>query len=126
VARGERLVRVRMYSNMRQMWHGLTRLAALSLRWSGPGAFVTALFTAATAAPLGMLVSALLARRDLRRPLLVWLVACVGVFPWAWRLQSVPLILLAPLGAAFVQAAAIWGIMTRLFGLRLRWKDRPL
>lgn len=126
VVRGERLVRVRMYTSTREMWHGFTRLAALSLPWSGPGALLTVLFTMGTAAPLGTAVRAIAARRGRRRVFLLWLVACVGVVPWVWRLRAMSWIPLAPFGAAFVQCAAIWGIMTRILGLRLLWKGRPL
>jgi chlorobactene glucosyltransferase len=126
VARGERLVRVRMYTDLRDLWHGFTRLAALSLRWSGPGALLTVLFTIGTAAPLGTLVRAIAAGRGQRRALLLWLVACVGVVPWMRRLGAAAWTPLAPLGAAFVQTAALWGILSRFVGLPLRWKDRPL
>jgi chlorobactene glucosyltransferase len=126
VVRGERLVRVRMYTTPRAMWHGFTRLAALSLRWSGPGALLTAVFTFGTAAPLSTLLRSLAGRRGRRRASLLWLVTCVGVAPWVWRLRAMPWIPLAPFGAAFVQAAAIWGITTRIIGLHLRWKGRPI
>lgn len=126
IMRGESLVRVRMYGNVRQMWHGLTRLAALSLRWSGPGSALTVLYTAGTAAPLGALTLALLAGRGRRRALLLWLVTCAGTLPWMWRLGVLGWTPLIPLGAAFVQAAGIWGLLTRTIGLRIYWKDRPL
>jgi hypothetical protein len=125
VARGERLVQVRMYTDLRQTWRGFTRLAVLSLRWSGPGALLTALFTIASAVPLGALLSTAPPPRTLRRAGFLWLMACAGIVPWAWRLRVVPWVLLAPLGAAFVQGAAVWGITTRLLGLPLRWKGRP-
>jgi chlorobactene glucosyltransferase len=126
VLRGERLLRVRMYTDLGQMWHGFTRLAALSLRWSGPGSLLTALFTVCTAAPLGALVRSLLAGSGRRRALLLWLAACLGVIPWMRRFDALPWTPLTPLGATFVQASAIWGLLTRLSGLPIRWKDRPL
>lgn len=126
VVRGERLMRVRMYTSTGQMWHGLTRLAALSLRWSGPGSVLTVLHTICTAAPLGALVRALASRRNRRQALLIWLVTCVGVTPWMQRLGAGRWLPVTPLGAAFIQAAGIWGLLTRILGLRIRWKDRPL
>ena len=125
-ARGERLVEVRMYSELRQMWHGFTRLAALSLRWSGPSALLTAMFTIATAAPLAALLSTAPTPQNLRRAGFLWSMACVGSLPWAWRLRVVPWVPLTPLGAAFVQGAAVWGLISGVFGLRLRWKGRSI
>jgi hypothetical protein len=44
--------------------------------------------------------------------------------PWAQRFGSPAWALLVPLGALFVQAAAAWGLLSRLFGCGVLWKGR--
>jgi cellulose synthase/poly-beta-1,6-N-acetylglucosamine synthase-like glycosyltransferase len=126
VVRAGDVLRVRMYTDAGQMWHGLTRLAALSLRWSGAGSMLTPLFTVCTAAPVGTLVRALVARHGRRRALAVWLITCAGMFPWARRFESPAWTLLAPLAAAVIQAAGIWGLLNRITGRPIRWKGRSI
>lgn len=125
-ARGEALVRVRMYGSAGQMWHGFTRLAALSLRWSGAGSVVTPAFTVLTAAPVGGLTSALLAHRGGRLALAGWALTLLGLAPWLVRFRTGPDAALAPIAAAFVQAAGVWGLLTRVLRLPIRWKGRAM
>lgn len=125
-ARGDRVVRVRMYADVPSMWRGLTRLAALSLRWSGPGAALTALTTALAAAPVGVVLGAVVRGRGRTGALMAWLIVCAGVLPWSIRMRAGPLALLAPLGAAFVQAAACWGLLARAAGTPIRWRGRAV
>jgi len=126
VGRGEALVRVRMYANGGQMWHGLTRLAALSLRWSGPGAALTAIFTVATAAPVGALIEATVRRQGGRRVLSAWAIVCAGMLPWMLRFGAGARVFAAPAAATVVQIAAIWGITIRATGGAIRWKGRSV
>lgn len=124
--RGESAGRVNMYRDARQMWLGLTRFAVTSLRWSGPGSLLAVLYTIVLAAPLELLLAAT-ARRQSRWPAVVsWLAAAAGLLPWAHRFGDRRWAWLAPLGAIQVQYAAIWGILQRLAGRGVRWKERVL
>lgn len=122
--RGEEATRVRMYRGPAHVWQGLTRMESKTLRWLGPGAVVTALFTTWIAAPLATLTGALIRRRGRRRAVAVWLARAVVCWPWAWRLGSGWWALLAPAGAALVQIAGIWGLLRRLLGRGASWKQR--
>lgn len=126
VARGEALVRVRMYDTLSQMWHGFTRLAALSLRWTGSGALLTAGFTTAAAAPVLDLAAAILLRRGRAAALTRWCATCVLLAPWLRRFQVGMTAPAVPLAATFVQCAGIWGWLARLLGQPIHWRGRSV
>ena len=140
--RGESLASVRMYADWRQMWHGITRLGSGSLRYGGLLALLPAILITGILMPLwAPLVSPGVARQTpgLR---LLWLAALGGYIPWARRFGQEPqpasghrtwtntgtwplaMSLLAPAAALFVQAAALWGFVSRLLGRGVSWKDR--
>jgi len=124
--RGDDAGQVHMYRDVRQMWLGLARFAVTSLRWSGTGSLLAVLYTIVLAAPLELLLAATV-RRQPRWPVLAtWLAAAAGLFPWARRFGGGLWAGLAPLGALLVQFAAIWGILQRLAGRGVRWKERVL
>lgn len=124
--RGENAASVRMYADSAQMWHGMTRLGAGSLKWSGAGGSVTALFTTALVSPLFVLFAVLTGRlRPVWLPL-TWLAAAASVIPFARRFGSVWLALLAPFGAFFVLLAAWGGVLTRILGRGVLWKERKV
>ena len=104
--------------------NGMNRLGADSLRWSGPRAVWTALFVTALMSPFVTLLGVLfgkpgppLAARHLGRRL-------PAHDPLGQALWQRPLGRAIPIGALFVQAAAVRGILTRLFGRGMRWKGR--
>jgi chlorobactene glucosyltransferase len=121
---GEDAASVRMYDNTRQLWNGMNRLAADSLRWSGLGALWTALFVTALITPWIALLGVLGGRLDRRWLPATWAAAALPMIPWASRFGSAFWALASPVGALFVQAAAIWGIINRLLGRGIRWKGR--
>lgn len=117
---------VQMYASPAQMWHGMTRLGAGSLKWSGVGALVTALFTTALASPLFVLLGVLAGRLRLAWLPLTWLAASMSVIPFARRFGSGWLALAAPFGALFVLLAAWWGLASRILGKSIPWRGRSV
>ena len=142
ILRGETVATVHMYDNFPHMWRGLNRLGAGAIRWQGTGALVTVLFT--TLAALPILLSPFLwlrgfveirdRRLGLRKwlylpallSLLSWLVTAIGFIPAARRLEHGQWALLGPLGACFVQTGGTWGLLCRLSGRGIDWKDRKV
>ncbi len=120
---GEGAASVQMYQDVGHLWHGMTRLGSGSLRWTG-GVLSTVLFITALLTPLH--VGVYVARRRLSPAWLLatWTVVTLSLLPWARRFGGRRYALLAPLGALLVQAAGSWGLLSRLFGRGLRWKDR--
>lgn len=117
---------VQMYDSPVQMWHGMTRLGAGSLKWSGVGALTTALFTTALASPLLVLIGVLAGRLRFAWLPLTWLATSVSVIPFARRFGSVWLALAAPFGALFVLLAAWWGLVARVAGISIPWRGRSV
>lgn len=124
--RGENVATVQMYAGPLQMWQGMTRLGAGSLKWSGQGALVTAAFTTALASPLIVLVGVLARRLNFIWLPVTWLVAALSVLPFARRFGGARIALLAPLGAAFVLAAAVFGLVQRVAGKGIEWSGREV
>lgn len=121
---GENAARVRMYENALAVWHGMNRLGADSLRWSGLRSLATALFVTALISPLVALLG--IAGGKLQRRWLpaTWAATTVSMVSWADRFGLPWWALAAPFGALFVQLAALWGILNRLIGRGVRWKER--
>jgi chlorobactene glucosyltransferase len=123
---GYDVARVRMYRTTPQMWHGLTRLGAGSLRWEGPGSLATAAYVTAVMSPLVALTGVLMGRLDRKWLPVTWAVASASMVPWARRLGSPTLAVISPAGALLVQIAALWGLGNRLVGRGVRWKGRSV
>jgi len=121
---GEDAASVRMYANTRQLWNGMNRLGADSLRWGGLRAAWTALFVTALMSPLIALVGVFSGKLDRRWLPATWAAATLPMIPWASRFGSALWAAAIPFGALFVQAAALWGILNRLIGRGIRWKGR--
>lgn len=121
---GEEAASVRMYENTAELWHGMERLGADSLRWSGPRSLWTALFVTALMSPLVTLIGVLLGGLDRRWLPATWAAASLPMIPWTRRFGNTYAAAAIPLGALFVQAAAVAGILNRVFGRGLKWKGR--
>jgi len=124
--RGEDVAEVAMYQSSAQLWRGMLRISAGSLRWSGSGSLVTMLLITALMTPL-LAVRLVLARR--LSPHWIWLTwgsAVAGLWPWSKRFGPQRHVILAPFGALFVQAAAVWGLLSRLAGRGIIWKGRSV
>ena len=121
---GEDAAAVRMYDNTRQLWNGMNRLSADSLRWGGLRAVWTALFVTALMTPFVALLSVVTGKLDRRWLPATWAAATIPMIPWASRFGSMLWAAAIPIGALFVQAAALWGILNRLAGRGIRWKGR--
>ncbi len=121
---GEDAATVRMYDSTRQLWNGMNRLGADSLRWGGLGTFWTVLFITALMTPFVTLRGVLAGKLDRRWLPAAWGAASIPMVPWASRFGSALWAVAIPFGALFVQAAALWGIVNRLIGRGIRWKGR--
>jgi hypothetical protein len=121
---GEDAATVRMYDNTRQLWNGMNRLGADSLRWGGLRAAWTALFVTALMSPLIALLGVFTGKLDRRWLPATWAAAVIPMIPWAGRFGNALWAVAIPFGALFVQAAALWGILNRLVGRGIRWKGR--
>jgi glycosyltransferase involved in cell wall biosynthesis len=140
--RGEALASVHMYEDWRQMWHGVTRFGAGSLRFNGLLALIPAIFVTGVMMPLWTLLFNRRVIREFPRLRLVWLAAILGFLPWARRFnypqdqtaegakqqrgQALIRAGLAPPAAGFVFLSAIWGLASRLTGRGLTWKGRKV
>jgi len=121
---GEDAAAVRMYDNTRQLWNGMNRLGADSLRWGGVRTAWTALFITALMTPFVALLGVFTGKLDRRWLPTTWGAASVPMIPWAGRFGSGLWAIAIPFGALFVQAAALWGLLNRLIGRGIRWKGR--
>ena len=122
--RGAEIATVYMYDSLAEMWHSMTRLGSGSLKYSGIGAFVTALFIAGTMMPLlapFYVASRLVSRKWLG---ITWLTAIPGFISWGKRFGAGIWAGLAPFGATIVQLAACWGLLSRFRGRGILWKNR--
>lgn len=124
--RGESSAAVQMYNSPHQMWHGMTRLGAESLKWTGSGALVTALFTTAVMSPMIVLAGVLMRRVHFAWLIVTWLMASASVIPFARRFGGIRLALFAPFGAMFVLLAAVWGLVSRVIGRGVVWRGREV
>jgi len=123
---GEQVARVTMYRSAPQLWHGLTRLGAESLRRSGWRSLLPFLFITALVSPLVTVMGVLTGNLRWWWSLWAWPAAAMAVFPWTSRLQNRRWALLAPFGALGVQMASLWGLMARVVGRGLVWKGRKV
>lgn len=121
---GEDVAEVQMYDTVSEVWHGMNRLSADSLRWTGLRGLATALFITALMSPLVTLAGVLVGQLNRKWLPATWLAVAVSMFPWAKRFGSPWWSGLAPIGAFFVQLAAVWGILNRVVGRGVRWKGR--
>lgn len=124
VYRGEDAATVYMYSDTRQLWGGMKRLGAESLRWGGVRTAWTALLVTALMSPLVVLIG--VCTGQLRRRWLptTWAAVALSMLPWARRFGARGWAVATPLGALLVQAAAVWGVINRLLGRGVSWKGR--
>jgi chlorobactene glucosyltransferase len=126
VMRSDDVGYVHMYRTPQQVWGGMVRLTVSSLRWSGLTGLLSVLFTILLAWPLHMALNTLVRGKSLGRVAVIWLSAGVALLPWARRFGHSRGALLAPVAAAFVQAAAIWGLVRRLARAGVEWRGRWL
>jgi len=126
ILRGEDLASVRMYPDSHHLFQGLSRLGVGALHWSGASSLLTILFISAVMSPLIVLVGVLRGKMRFRWLAITWCASSLSMLPWSKRIASPAWALLAPLGALLVQIAAIYGLLARLFGRGLTWKERKV
>jgi GT2 family glycosyltransferase len=123
---GDNIARVYMYNSSQQMFHGLSRLGAGSLRWEGIWASLTALHVTAIFSPLIALLGVLVGRLKWFWFPVTWSIASLSLLPWSRRSGATQRALLAPLGALVVLIAALYGLINRLLGRGFLWKGRKV
>ncbi len=135
--RGESLAKVHMYENWRQMWHGINRLGSGSLRHSGLFALIPTIFVTGLMMPIWTLLFNRRYVREMPNLWLIWFASIIGFLPWLSRFsgnrktknkkRSTALgVMMAPAAAVFVQIASLWGLVSRLLGWGISWKDRKV
>ena len=126
VFNGDDIGRVHMYDDTLALWQGMARLGAETPRWTQWRSATTFLLVTALMSPLVTLVGVLLGQLDRRWLPATWFVATMAGLPWMQRFGNPALAPAIPLGALFVQLAAVWGILNRWLGRGLVWKDRQV
>lgn len=121
---GEEIGSVRMYADTVALWRGMSRLGSETMRWTGWRSTPSFILVTALMSPLVAGIGVLLGQLDRRWLSATWLAATVAGLPWMQRFGSPALAPAIPLGALFVQLAAVWGILNKLLGQGLLWKDR--
>jgi len=137
IMRGESLATVHMYDNWRQMWYGINRLGSGALTYNGLLALFPAIFVTGLMMPVWTLLFNRRYVRDMSNLWLIWFASMVGLLPWAsrfcgnqktqnrWRSTAFG-VMIAPVAAFFVQIASVWGLVSRLLGWGIMWKDRKV
>ena len=137
IMRGESLATVHMYDNWRQMWYGINRLGSGSLRYNGILALIPAIFVTGLMMPIWTLLFNRRYIREMPNLWLIWFASMVGFLPWVSRFsgnqnsknnkRSTALgIMMTPVAGFFVQLASLWGLLSRLLGKGISWKDRKV
>jgi glycosyltransferase involved in cell wall biosynthesis len=126
VLNGENVALVRMYQNHQQMFLGMSRLASASLTWERSFAILTVLLITALMSPLIVQLGVLRGKLPWGYLPLTWSAASISVLPWARRLGGKGWWLLAPMGGLLVQVAGVYGLVNRLLGRGIGWKDRKV
>ncbi len=124
MVRGDDAMQVSMYADVRQMWHGLTRLGQGALRWWGLRALLTAAFITALVSPLIALSGSVLGYLPWTRTAGAWAVAAICMIPWSRRADHVTDALFSPLGGLMILSASLWGLISRVLGIGIQWKGR--
>jgi hypothetical protein len=122
--RGDNVARVAMYQSHNQLWQGMSRMGAGSLRFAGVGSLITALLLTALMSPLLMLGLVTVRRLPLRWAGWAWGTAVLGVWPWSARFGPAWRAFLVPIGALIVQLSTVWGLLVRFVGRGISWKGR--
>jgi len=124
ILKGDHVAGVQMYDSRKQMFHGLSRLAAGNLRWQGLWAGLTALHATALVSPLITLLGVLFGKLKWFWFPVTWSMASLSLLPWSRRSGSGRLAILAPLGSFVILVTALFGLVSRIIGLGVLWKGR--
>lgn len=122
--RGDDIALVHMYATHKQMFDGLSRLGAGVLRWQGIRAGLSFLHLTALVSPLITLLGVLCGSLKWSWLPITWGTASLSLVPRLYRSGHGKLSILAPFGALFFMAAAVYGFINRIFGRGVNWKGR--
>jgi len=124
--RGTDVASVQMYSQGKELWHGMSRLGTGTMRWLGWRAIIPAIFTTTVISPL---IYSFIQRKTYqprRWSQFTWGLTSVGLIPWARRAGSGWFALLGPIGAVPLLGAALWGLLQQVLRRGVTWKDRKV
>ena len=124
ILNGDQIARVRMYRSNQKMFRGLSRLGAGMLGWQGLWAGITAFHITALISPLVTFFGVLLRRVKWYWFPITWASASLSLLPWSRRSGAGWRAILAPIGALVVLVSALLGLIRRVLGRGLPWKDR--
>ena len=113
-----------MYHSNMKMFQGLSRLGSGMLGWQNIWAILTAFHVTTLVSPLFILPGVFWGRIKWVWLPVTWGAAGLSMLSWSRRSGSGWLAILAPVGALFVLLSAIIGLVNRLFGRGISWKDR--
>lgn len=123
LADGRPLVRARMSRNLAHLYQAMARWSEGALDQPLSRRAMAVLLVAGMAGPMGLLIPGQRARTRWAFGA-SWILAAIGLLPWALRMGSPGSALLAPLGAALVAGAGTRGWLARRLGWDLKWKER--
>ncbi len=126
IMKGDDVAGVHMYASHAQMFNGLSRLGAGTLRWQGLWAGLTALHVTALVSPLITLLGVLFGRLKWFWFPITWSMASLSLLPWSRRSGAGKLAILAPFGALVVLVSALFGLVNRISGRGIFWKGRKV
>lgn len=126
IMKGDDVAGVHMYASHAQMFNGLSRLGAGTLRWQGLWAGLTALHVTALVSPLITLLGVLFGRLKWFWFPITWSMASLSMLPWSRRSGAGKLAILAPFGALVVLVSALFGLVSRISGRGIFWKGRKV
>lgn len=124
ILNGEQIASVSMYHSNMKMFQGLSRLGSGMLGWQNIWAILTAFHVTTLVSPLFILPGVFWGRIKWVWLPVTWGAAGLSMLSWSRRSGSGWLAILAPVGALFVLLSAIIGLVNRLFGRGISWKDR--
>lgn len=126
ILNGDQIASVSMYRSNQNMFQGLSRLGSGMLGWQNIWAILTAFHVTTLVSPLFVLVGVIMGRLNWIWLPLTWAAACLSLLPWSRRSGSGRTAILTPFGALVVLVSAFFGIINRLFGRGIPWKDRQV
>lgn len=121
---GEDAAEVRMFSSTMQLWHGMNRLSADALRLGGARMVWASVFITALMSPWIAVFGSGSRGPRARWTASTWAAVAFAMRPWAERFGSGVWAVLAPVGALFVELAAVWGLLNRVLHRGIAWKGR--
>lgn len=126
ILNGEHIASVSMYRSNQIMFEGLSRLGSGMLGWQNYWAILTAFHVTTLVSPLFILQGVFWGRIKWVWLPVTWAATSLSLLSWSRRSGSGWLAILTPIGALFVLLSAFIGLINRLLGRGISWKDRSV